>query len=106
MRGKINFHVGPQEPLLATVKRQKLARFGHVTLHDNLSKTILYGALEGGRRRGRQRKCWVDNIKERTSLPIPELLTWPLAEESGRGALLSRSSCPPDDTIGQETEVN
>ena len=38
-------------------------------------RTILQGTLAGGWRRGRQRKCWVDNIKERTSLPIPELLT-------------------------------
>ena len=27
------------------------------------------------RRRGRQRKCWTDNIKDWTSLPMPELLT-------------------------------
>ena len=36
---------------------------------------ILQSTLKGGRRRGRQSKCWVDNIKEWTSLPIPELLT-------------------------------
>ena len=35
----------------------------HVTCRDSLSKTILQGTLEGGRRRGRQRKCWMDNIK-------------------------------------------
>ena len=33
----------------------------------------IYGA-EDGRRRGRQRKCWMDNIKKWTSLPMPELL--------------------------------
>ena len=57
----------PQEPLLATVKRRKVAWFGHVTRHDSLSKTIVQGTLVGGRRRGRQRKCWMDKIKERTS---------------------------------------
>ena len=50
---KINFLVVLQEPLLATVKRRKLAWFGHVTGHDSLPKTILQGTLEGGR----QRKC-------------------------------------------------
>ena len=45
---KINFIVGSQEPLLATVKKRKLARFGHVTCHDSLSKTILQGTFEGG----------------------------------------------------------
>ena len=64
MRGKINFHVGPQEPLLETVKRRKLACFGHVTRHDSLFKSNLQGTLKGGRRRGGQRKYWMDNIKE------------------------------------------
>ena len=53
----------------------KLAWSVHVTRRDSLSKTTLQGTLEGGRRRGRQRKCWMDNIKEWTSLPMPELLT-------------------------------
>ena len=75
VRSKINFLVGQQEPLLATAKRRKLSWFGHVTRHDSLSKTILRGILEGGRRRSRQRKCWMDNRKEWTSLPMPELLT-------------------------------
>ena len=75
VRSKINFLVGPQEPLLASVKRRKLAWFGHVTRHDSLSKTILHGTMEGGRRCGRQRKCWMDNIKEWTYLPMLELLT-------------------------------
>ena len=68
MRSIISSLVGPQEPLLAAVKRRKLAWFGHVTRHNSLSKTILQGALEGG-------KCWMDNVKEWTSLPMPELLT-------------------------------
>ena len=72
---KINFLVGPQEPLLATVKRWKLAWFGHVTCHDSLSKTIRHGSLKSGRCHGRQRKYWVDNIKEWTSLSMPEPLT-------------------------------
>ena len=33
---KINFLVGPLEPVLATVKKWKLAWFGHVTLHNSL----------------------------------------------------------------------
>ena len=47
MQSENNF-VGPQEPLLATVKRRKLAWFGHVTRHDSLSKTIFEDTLEGG----------------------------------------------------------
>ena len=40
----------------------------HVTRHDSLSKTILRGTLEGGRRNGWPRKCWMD-IKKWTSVP-------------------------------------
>ena len=43
--------------------------------HDSLSKTILQGTLEGGWRHDRQMKCWKDNIKEWTFLPMPELPT-------------------------------
>ena len=48
VRSKINLLVGPQEPLLVTVKKRKRAWFGHVTRHDSLSKTILHGTLKGG----------------------------------------------------------
>ena len=43
---KINFLVGPQEPLLATVKRRTLAWLTHVTRHKSLSKTIFQSAEE------------------------------------------------------------
>ena len=66
--------VGPQEHLLATVKRRKLKWFGHITRHDSLCKTIMQGTVEGGRRRGRQHKSWSDNIKTWTDLSTPELL--------------------------------
>ena len=37
VRSKSNFLVGPQESLLATIKRRKLAWFGHVARHDSFS---------------------------------------------------------------------
>ena len=106
VRSQISFLVGPQEPLLATVKRRKLARSGHVTRHDSLSKTIPQGTLEDGRRRGQKRKCWMDDIKEWTSLPMPNLLTRAFCRKDWKRSLLNRTSCPPDDPIGQGTELN
>ena len=47
---------GPQEPLLATVKCQKLQWFGHTTRHNTLAKEILQGTVKGGRKRGRPPK--------------------------------------------------
>lgn len=74
VRSEVQKRVGHQEPLLATIKRRKLAWFGHITRHTTLSKTILQGTVEGGRRRGRQKKSWQDNIKEWTDLSVPDLL--------------------------------
>ena len=35
---------------------------------SGLAKTILQGTVKGGRRQGRPRKRWEDNIRERTDL--------------------------------------
>ena len=39
-----------------------------ISYRDHITKTILQGTVQGGRRRGRQRKRWEDNIKEWTGL--------------------------------------
>ena len=52
--------------LLTSVKRRKLKWYGHFTRSSGLAKTILQGTVQGGRRRGTQRKRWEDNIKEWT----------------------------------------
>lgn len=75
VRSMVKNLVGPQEPLLATAKRRKLAWFGHIVRHDNLSKTIMQGTVEGRRRRGRQRKSWCDNIQDWTDKSMPDLLS-------------------------------
>ena len=68
VKSRIGNAIGPYEDLLTTVKRRKLKWFGHVTRSSGLAKTILQGTVQGGRRRGRQRKRWEDNIKEWTGL--------------------------------------
>ncbi|XP_066285794.1 uncharacterized protein [Branchiostoma lanceolatum] len=95
--------VGPQEPLLATVKRRKLQWFGHVTRHDNLAKTILQGTLEGGRRRGRQRKSWQDNIAEWTSLSLSERLAAARNRRAWRQISIFTATLSPQRPGGQGT---
>ena len=58
----------PHENLLTIVKRRKLQWYGHVSRSSGLAKTILQGTVKGGRRQGRQRKRWEDNIREWTGL--------------------------------------
>ena len=42
--------------------------FGHVSRSSGLAKTILQGTVQGGRRRGRQKKRSENNISEWTGL--------------------------------------
>ena len=88
---KVTNLAGPQEPLLSIVKRRKLSWFGHITRHNALPKTVLQGTLEGGRRRGRQTKCWMDNVKEWTRLDSPSLLR-AAEDRAGWHRLAARSS--------------
>ena len=63
---------GPQEALLATAKRRKFTWFGHVTLDNSLSKTILKGTLDTVV--GRRNAGWT-TPKSGTSKSMPGLLT-------------------------------
>ena len=67
-RVKIQQAIGPHEVVLTTVRRLKLQWCGHVSLSSGLAKTTMQGTVKGGRRQGRQRKRWEDNIREWTGL--------------------------------------
>ena len=68
VRAKVQQAIGPREDLLTIVKRRKLQWYGGVSSSSGLAKTILQGIVKGGRRQGRQRKRWEDNIREWTGL--------------------------------------
>ena len=72
VRAKIQQAIGPHEDLLTIVKRRKLQWCGHVSRSSSLAKTVLQGTVQGGRRQGRQRKRWEDNIREWTGLEFAE----------------------------------
>ena len=103
---EITARAGPQENLVGIVKRRKLAWFGHITRHDSLAKTVMQGTLEGGRKRGRQAKCWADNLKEWTRLDSPTLTR--LAEDRLAWRSLSHnvSTMSPLRLPSQGTELN
>ena len=65
---KIQQAIGPHEDPLTIVKRHKLQWYGHVSRSLGLAKTMLKGTVKGGRRQGRQRKRWEDNIRVWTGL--------------------------------------
>ena len=91
---KIQQAIRPHKDLLTVVKRHKLQWYGHVSRSSGLAKTILQGTVKGGRRQGRQRKRWEDNIREWTGLELGR--TQRAVENSGKWRkLVVKSSVVP-----------
>ena len=94
VKDRIGNAIWPYENLLTTVKRRKLKWYGHVTRSSGLAKTILQGTVQGGRRRGRQRKRWEDNIKEWTDLEWNIMLRKAENREEWRKLVVKLQWCP------------
>ena len=86
--------IGPHEDLLTTVKRRKLKCYGHITGSSGIAKTILQGTVQGGRRRGRQKKRWEDNIPEWMGMTLRAAMRKAERREEWR-ELVARSSVTP-----------
>ena len=93
--------IGPYEDLLASAKRRKLKWCEHIKGSSGLAKTILQGTVQGGRRRGRQRKRCEDNTKEWTGLEWNILLRKAENREEWRKLVVKSAVVPP--TVSQTT---
>ena len=91
---RIRQAIGPYEDLLTTVKKRKPRWYGHKTRSTGLAKMILQDTVQGGRRRGRQKKRWEDNITEWTGLKLGEALRKAENREEWR-TVVARSSLVP-----------
>ena len=91
---KIQQAIGSHEDLLTIVKRRKLQWYGHVSRSPGLAKTILQGTVKGGRRQGRQRKRWEDNVIEWTGVEFSMSLRAVENREKWR-KLVAKSSVVP-----------
>ncbi|MEW8547190.1 MAG: hypothetical protein AB2693_27070 [Candidatus Thiodiazotropha sp.] len=67
VRRRIQTTIEEYDELLTLVKKRELRWFVHASRSSGLAKTILQGKVKG-KRRGRQKKKWEDNIKEWTGM--------------------------------------
>ena len=75
-------------------KRCKLQWYGHVYRPSGLAKTILRGTVKGGRRQGRQKKSWEDNIREWTGLEFVKSRETVVNREKRRKLVVKSSVVP------------
>ena len=93
---KIQQAIRPHEDLLMIVKRRKLQWYGHVSRSLGLARIILQGTVKGGRRQGRQRKRWEDNIREWAGLELAKSQRAVENRENGGNWLWNHLWCPND----------
>ena len=66
--------IGPEYSLEGLMLKVKLQYFGHLMRRaDSFEKTLMLGNIEGRRRRGQQRKRWLDGITNSTDMSLSKL---------------------------------
>ena len=58
--------------LVLSIKKKKLAYYGHVRRYHSLQQLVLEGKVDGKRGRGRRRKSWTGNVSEMMKMSMAQ----------------------------------